>query len=516
MLFSSILFLFFFLPAALLLYFASPRGWRLGVLTLCSYAFYAWSDPRCLLLLLWVTIADYTFGNLLATKLPSPGIPGEGGVAAGEGLPKPGATSGSHPNPLPAYRTGGPMRRLLLIASLTNSIGMLFWFKYAGFAQQIANSTLAMFGVQGWTILRVVLPLGISFYTFESISYVIDIYRGIAHPAGERFRVPGRSRIAAEARGLVAFACYLAQFPHLVAGPIIRFQELETQLQRPRVSLTRMAKGILLFSFGLAKKVLIADTFAPVVDASYSGFSLNMGCAWYAVIAFAMQIYFDFSGYTDMAMGLGMMLGFRFPQNFNAPYRAIGIADFWRRWHITLSRWLRDYVYISLGGNRKGRSRTMINLLLTMLIGGIWHGAAWTFILWGLYNGVWLALERLLRRRQPVSGWRVPVATAATFVGVCIGWVLFRAPTPTAALGMYLAMFLPFQPTAGAMADQMLHAADLLAMLAGAAIVFSGIEAWPIARRLTWPRIALAVMVLLASLLLITIRASTPFLYFKF
>ncbi|HEV7298747.1 MAG TPA: MBOAT family protein [Tepidisphaeraceae bacterium] len=518
MVFSSILFLFFFLPAALLLYFASPRGGgRILVLTLLSFAFYAWSDPRFVLLLLWTAVFDYCMGNVIG-----------------------GAWSRRAEGPSPG------VRRVALVMSLTSSIGLLVWFKYAGFAQEMLNATLDLWGITGWTILAVVLPAGISFYTFESISYVVDIYRGHARPAVGRFldeererrqavradaahrgrasemalspvRLSLLSRLRVELRAFVAFACYLSQFPHLVAGPIIRYQELEDQLHRPRLGLTRFAKGAVLMSLGLAKKVLIADTIGPSVDVAFEAGLISWHHAWYAAIAFAFQIYFDFSGYTDMAMGLAMMFGFRFPRNFDSPYRATSITDFWRRWHMTLSRWLRDYIYISLGGNRRGEYRTYVNLLLTMLIGGLWHGAGMTFILWGAFHGTWLAIERATGAARPPRRGLVVVRTVATFLGVCVGWVFFRAGDVWMAISRLESMLVPFSQTSptGALSE-LFTLPVTLAMVAAALISFGGVEAWRVSRRLTLPRCAVAIGLFCVSIVVLAVRSSTPFLYFQF
>lgn len=493
MIFSSVLFLFFFLPAALLLYFVAPRPLRLTVLTLCSFAFYAWSDPRFVLLLLWTAVFDYCMGNVIG-----------------------GAWSRREPS--------RATKHIALVMSLTSSIGLLVWFKYAGFGQAMLSGAMEALGIGGWTIVAVVLPAGISFYTFESISYVVDVYRGTAKPAIARYvaesPAAGRSiaaRLMAEAKAFVAFACYLSQFPHLVAGPIIRFQELEAQLHRPRLSLRRFAKGIVLMSLGLAKKVLIADTLAPMIELGFTEGSISTHHAWWVVVGFALQIYFDFSGYTDMAMGMAMMLGFRFPRNFDAPYRATSITEFWRRWHMTLSRWLRDYIYIALGGNRRGHYRTYVNLFLTMLIGGLWHGAGWGFILWGAYHGIWLIIERAIGVRRPTSAVGTTVRVATTFAIVCLGWTLFRSPDALLGINLMFSMTMPFmQESSSFMAERLFDMATVLAFVVGGLVAFSGVEAWQVSRRLTIGRCAAAMALLVASILVLSTRSSTPFLYFKF
>ncbi|HEV2296565.1 MAG TPA: MBOAT family O-acyltransferase [Tepidisphaeraceae bacterium] len=499
MVFSSNVFLFVFLPLVLLLYYSSPRALRFVVLTMVSYVFYAWSDPRFVLLLLWTTLFDFVCGNFIG---------GHWRITRG---------------PPPQWVRGG-----VLAVSLGNSIGLLLFFKYAMFAQEMLNTWLDAFGAAAVPVLAVVLPAGISFYTFESISYVVDIYRGEARPAGERFLAnlpPGSggrtlfSRLTAEVRSFVAFACYLAQYPHLVAGPIIRYQELEPQLHHPLLTVERFGRGVFFLSLGLAKKVLLANTVGRAVELVFASGTLGWADAWWGVVAFAFQIYFDFSGYSDMAIGLALMLGFDFPRNFDAPYKAQSVTDFWRRWHITLSRWLRDYLYIPLGGNRKGPGRTYVNLMLTMLLGGLWHGASWNFAAWGLYHGAWLAVERAGGRRGVLpTGAPRWARVALTFAIVCVGWVLFRANDLTHALYLLMRLFLPLgdamntAPAALALYDAQI----VVAMVVSAAVAFGGVQTWDLARRLTVAKAALAIVLFAASVIVLSVSASNPFLYFRF
>jgi alginate O-acetyltransferase complex protein AlgI len=499
--FSSNIFLFIFLPTVLLFYYASPRPLRFATLTLFSYAFYAWSDPRFVLLLLWVTLVDFIAGNLI----------------------------GGH-WPLPLRFTSSRLtfyRRLILTLSLTNSLGLLAYFKYAMLGQELLNHLREYFGQAALPIATIVLPAGISFYTFESISYVVDIYRGIARPASERFlaavppdrRTPARYLLA-ELRSLVSFACYLAQFPHLVAGPIIRYQDLEPQLHQPETNVENFGRGVFFLSLGLAKKILIADTLARAVDPAFSGVYVGAANTWWATFAFSFQLYFDFSGYSDMAIGLALMLGFRFPKNFDAPYRATSVTDFWRRWHITLSSWLRDYLYIPLGGNRKGPARTYLNLLITMLLGGLWHGAALNFAAWGLYHGLWLALERRSRDRRPAAPpprLPRPLQIAITFLIVTLGWTIFRSENLLLALYRLTHMFLP----GGDLSRGAHHAAFydpqiVTAMAAAALVAFFGIPTWDLAQRITPAKIAFALLLFCASVVVLALNSTGPFLYFRF
>jgi alginate O-acetyltransferase complex protein AlgI len=301
-------------------------------------------------------------------------------------------------------------RKRLLIFSVSFNLGLLAFFKYTDFFLSSA----------GWLLnfdpplLRVVLPLGISFYTFETISYIVDVYRG---------------RIRA-VRQPLEYALYIMFFPHLIAGPIVRPRDFLPQLQRSkRFSWARMQLGVQIFLLGLFKKAVIADFLATVADPVFkTPAAYNSAAAWLAVLAYAGQIYCDFSGYSDMAIGSAHMLGFKLPNNFNMPYLAANIADFWRRWHISLSTWLRDYLYVPLGGNRHSSLATYRNLLLTMLLGGLWHGANWTFVAWGLYHGLLLAAHRLWPWKERFTRLR-PLGIAATFLAVCIGWVFFRAQT---------------------------------------------------------------------------------------
>ena len=313
-------------------------------------------------------------------------------------------------------------RRLLLALSLTANLGLLGFFKYFGFFTQIANDLARFLGGGPVPVMAMVLPVGISFYTFESMSYVIDVYRGIARPA----------------KSYLDYACFISFFPHLVAGPIIRYSDILHQFRdvhwvQRRPDWSQVNVGLLFFTMGMVKKLLIADALAarinPLWDLAGSHTSLGALASWTAVVGYTFRIYFDFSGYSDMAVGIGHLFGVRLPQNFNSPYKATDPSDFWRRWHMTLSLWLRDYLYIPLGGNRKGNLAR--NLMITMFLGGLWHGAAWLFILWGCWHGLLLTVFHFLKKR----GW-VPSNERAlghwfnrqvTFLLVVLGWVLFRA-----------------------------------------------------------------------------------------
>jgi len=303
-----------------------------------------------------------------------------------------------------------------------------------------------------------------------------------------------------------------------VAGPIIRFQELEPQLHERTHTFEKFAQGVFFFTFGFAKKVLVADSVAEIADAAFGAQALHPGAAWIGVIAYAFQIYFDFSGYSDMAIGLGLMLGFEFPKNFDSPYKATSITDFWRRWHITLSTWLRDYLYIPLGGNRKGHARTYMNLITVMLLGGLWHGAAWKYVLWGGIHGVWLAVERVTKFDK--LGW-IPqwARIAITFTVVNIAWVFFRAADMHAATS-YLACMFGLKgkiPATELLVRAQMYSPDHVAMLLLAAgIAFFGVQTWDLSKKITPWRATAAMLLFALSIRMLTLRAGTPFLYFQF
>ena len=382
---------FVFLTAVLLLFYCSPRPWRRWILLAASYYFYTCWNAKFLLLLMVLTVIDFVAGKWIA-------------------------------------RAQGPAKRkALLIASLGANLGFLGFFKYYNF---LAGNLAMIFGMPMRTFsLEIILPMGISFHTFQSMSYVIDVYRGEQAPISD----------------LIDYALYISFFPQLVAGPIVRARHFFADLYKWRMPTgEELNRGALLVVFGLLKKLAIADQFARIADTYFQNPAAHPGwlAAWSGVGAFSIQIFFDFSGYTDMAIGLAQLLGFHFPDNFRRPYLARNFTEFWRRWHISLSSWLRDYLYIPLGGNRKGRLRTYGNLILTMLLGGLWHGASWNFVIWGLYHGAWLALERALDVKSR-RGWRPADAfrIAFTFAAVTFGWVFFRAATLRESLAIAALMF---------------------------------------------------------------------------
>jgi alginate O-acetyltransferase complex protein AlgI len=390
MLFNSYTFIFAFLPVVLAGYAFlrryPERLWMIAWLVLASFFYYAWWRPEFLLLLIGSIVVNAALGKILIE-----------------------------------HRLGPTASKAVLVAGIAFNLGVLAYFKYAGFL--VANVNAA-FGT-GFTVPSIVLPIGISFITFQKIAFLVDAYRGEVR----NFTFPN-------------FALFVSFFPQLIAGPIVHHREVMPQFAKERQAADRVgdfAVGLSIFCVGLFKKVVVADSLAVYANAGFdalrAGQPLSFASAWIAVLAFSFQLYYDFSGYSDMAVGLARMFGIRFPANFHSPYKATGIIDFWRRWHITLSRFLRDYLYIPLGGNRHGPIRRYLNLAVVMLLGGLWHGANWTFVAWGAVHGALLGVNHAWRN-VPISKWRLMNSAAArvlfialTFLAVTLAWVPFRADT---------------------------------------------------------------------------------------
>jgi len=465
--FSSLLFVHAFLPVFLALYWLAPRPAKNSVAIAASLVFYAWGAPKFLPVVLGLGIVDYYLSHAI----------------------------------------GRSRSRMLLVLGVTMHLSVLAYFKYSNFFVEQLDALLAMTGAGPVSWTKVVLPIGVSFITFEEISYLCDVYRGDARPA----------------RRLSHYVLFLTLFPHSIAGPIFRWKDLEAQLAERTHDWALVRSGFERFSQGLAKKVLVADSVGVITDGVFALTSaqLTTPLAWLGAIAYSVQIYFDFSGYSDMAIGLGRMIGFRFKENFNRPYISASFTEFWTRWHISLSSWLRDYLYIPLGGNRHGRQRALLNLLIVFLLSGLWHGAAWTFVLWGAYHGVFVTLERLLGERRA----RIPLVVqhASTLALVVIGWVLFRATSVDQAGDFFSAMFgfaaggvdLPRVPDAVLMPRFAMFTLVVASVIALAPILTKGREV-RVPRWLQNLAHAGYVLLFVLSAMHLTNMRITPLIYFKF
>ncbi|WP_297691522.1 MBOAT family O-acyltransferase [Phenylobacterium sp.] len=469
MLFASPTFLFFFLPACLAVYFA-VRGIRAknAVLIGASLVFYAWGEPRFVPLI--AAMALFNYGAALA-------------IDARE----------------------GPARRWALGLAAAANLAVLGVFKYADFVVGSLDPLLAPAGV-ALEPPHIPLPLGISFFTFHCLSYLIDTFRR---------RFPANRRLS-------EVALYIALFPQLIAGPIVRYKTIARRLRVRRHSLGLVSAGLRIFVIGLAQKLLLADPLAPLANACFDRTARpDLLEAWAGTLAYALQIYFDFAGYSTMAIGLGLVFGFRLPRNFRTPYASRSITEFWRRWHISLSTWFRDYLYIPLGGNRSGAAATYRNLVVVFLLCGLWHGASWTFVLWGAWHGLFLVLERaglgsMLRRAPPPAAW------AYALIIVVLGWVLFRAPHMSQAVEVWRGL-VGLNGTGGFGATMALafRKQQLWAFAIGGLLAVFGLPRRRLPRlrlgpALAWGDNAASLVLLGASLLRIAAGTYSPFLYFRF
>lgn len=476
MVFSSPLFLFYFLPTFLALYWLAPHRLQNGVALGASLLFYAWGGLHFLGLFLGSVVVNFFLIR---------------GMAATPERWK---------------------QRIFLLISILINVGMLFYFKYANFFLDNVSAVRGYFGGPALTWEKVALPIGISFFTFEKLTYTIDVYRGVNQPL----------------RSFRDFLLYIMLFPKLIAGPIVRFHEIAGQLTDRRAFDTADEKlaGLFRFGIGLAKKVLIANVLGEQADLIFQLDPANVSVplAWLGALAYTFQIYFDFSGYSDMAIGLGRAMGFQFPENFNSPYVARSITEFWQRWHITLGRWMRDYLYIPLGGNRVNPSRLYLNLGTVFILSGFWHGAAWNFVAWGAYHGLFLVLDRLflLRLYRKIGA----LSIVPTFLVTVVGWVLFRADTLGGAL-RYGGRLVGYG--AGTTAP-LPYLDNELWLTLGLAAVFSFGAAWPrlehwgvalLAQSHFTLRRALGLALSTAALLVLSLSyivgsSFNPFIYFRF
>ena len=475
MVFSSNIFLLYFLPVFLLFYFVCPRRFRNYVILLFSIVFYAYGGPEFILILLGSTTATYFLVKAMCRT--------------------------------EKLRT----KKWLCAIAIVLNLGLLVYFKYANFLVDNVNALLSLFHANGINLSKIVLPIGISFFTFQSITYVLDTYRGQVKPMDK----------------LTDYIVYIMMFPQLIAGPIVKYGDVEQQLRHRESPPDECLHGFYRFVIGLSKKVLIADVIAVRADACFGGdlATLDMGTAWIGSLAYTMQLYFDFSGYSDMAIGLGRIMGFKFPENFNNPYTSRSITEFWRRWHMTLGNFIMNYLYIPLGGNRKGKGRTYLNLWICFLLSGLWHGAAWTFVLWGAFHGFFIVLEKMFKvKRDQRSAFGGVLLTLLTFLIVNFGWVLFRAETVSQAFDYYRAMFsFNFDGFSWAAAGKQFYTMLIVA------VVFSFLTLFPFGRKIeqavfyrkygTGGHIVAWIVAMLMLFFCVAAMNATgfsPFIYFRF
>ena len=468
--------------------YRAPQRWRNFWLILTGYLFYGWAEPRFVPLMFLTTSVDWLMSLVIAHNTWRVwGVAGQ---------------------PVPLLARGAPRTRLqrgAITISIVSNLVVLGFFKYFNFGLDSYNALAGAAGLHGaqWdTALHVVLPLGISFYTFQALSYTIDVYRGDAEAMAN----------------FIDFSCFVSMVPHLVAGPILKFSFLAEQLKSRTLTFEKFSRGSTFFMLGLAKKILLANPCGKVADTMFDANSVHTLDAWFGAVAYSFQIYFDFSGYSDMAIGLGLMLGFIFAKNFDAPYRAESITDFWRRWHISLSTWLREYLYIPLGGNRRGLGRTYANLVITMLLGGLWHGASWTFVIWGGLHGGMLALERRFGREGFYARMPRALRVAITFVVVLLGWAFFRAASLPRALSYLASMFGLHHaaPSADLLGGIVYQPYYLLCVGLAALVVWLGRQTWEWTQRLTMPKVAVCFALAWLALVVLAVQEYNPFIYFIF
>ena len=460
MVFSSNVFLFVFLPLTLGAYYLTPRRGRNLCLLAASLIFYGWGEPRYLAIMIFVVLLNYAGGLVLA--------------------------------PLRSRRSG----RFALALVIAANLAVLFYFKYTAFFLRSLNELFLL--SPALRIPKIALPIGISFYIFQSMSYSIDVYRGVVAPQ----------------RSPIKFGAYVSMFPQLIAGPVVRYRDIAQQLEERQENLKQIASGVEIFIIGLGKKVLLANQVGQLWQALL-GESGTLA-AWVGMAAYTLQIYFDFSGYSDMAIGLGRMLGFEFLKNFDYPYISRSVTEFWRRWHISLSSWFREYVYIPLGGNRKGLARQIFNLLVVWALTGLWHGASWNFVLWGLYYALLLIAEKLflLRAAEKLPIW---LRRIGVLLAVSLGWMLFYFEDGS-ALCAFLSRLVRFAPLSAHTADQILGYLPIL-LVASLAATPLGRRAGEALSSRRWAGI-LRLCALLAVFLLcaaeLASQSYNPFIYFRF
>jgi len=483
MVFSSIIFLFFFLPLTLLIYPLVGKKLRNLFLLTASLTFYAWGEGIYILVMLASILVNYVCGRMIVRR------------------------EGDRPS------------RAVLVVAVVLNLCLLGFFKYGNFILDNVNSMFALIGLAAIPTQAIHLPIGISFFTFQALSYVVDVYR--------------RKVVAQD--NLIKLGLYISMFPQLIAGPIVRYEDIAAELINRKINRHGFASGVQRFTYGLGKKVLLANPMAAIADKIFllPSEGLSTSLAWLGAVCYTLQIYFDFSGYSDMAIGLGRMFGFHFPENFNYPYISKSIREFWRRWHISLSSWLRDYLYIPLGGNRMGPVRTYQNLFVVFLLCGLWHGASWTFILWGIYHGFFLILERTRMGEWLGKLWQ-PLQHVLTVLIVMVGWVLFRSETIGGACGYIGAMF-GFDQLADKGKSVTMYLDNKAMVEICLAIIFS-MPAWPFVLKIKdaitdqlngpWRHAAwntfhctnffIIVIIIYAAVISLAAGVYNPFIYFRF
>ncbi|MBR6226843.1 MAG: MBOAT family protein [Bacteroidales bacterium] len=471
MVFSSNIFLFFFLPIFLIAYFVTPQKFRNYTLLLFSLIFYAYGAPDFVFLLVGECIINYFIVR---------------------GMAKTEKTS---------------TKKWLCALSVIMALGLLLYFKYANFFMDNLNAILGWMHHEpvGW--MKVALPIGISFFTFQSITYTLDVYRGTTPPSEK----------------LTDYVLYIMMFPQLIAGPIVNYNNVAAQLVERTSTMEDRVVGFYRFIIGLGKKVLIANTLAAYADQVFAMnyADLATSTAWIGILSYTFQIYFDFSGYSDMAIGLGKMMGFKFPENFNDPYTSRSVTEFWKRWHMTLGNFIMNYLYIPLGGNRKGKGRMYLNLWLCFLLSGLWHGASWTFVLWGAFHGLFICADKLFLKDLLKKAGKWP-AVILTFFVVNMGWVLFRVDTAADAGGFYQALFT-FKGGLTQPADRLFWFTFGLAVVFSFLTLFKGgqrlqdtIFADHYSKGLSWTMFAICLILLILSAGSLCVSDFNPFIYFRF
>ncbi len=468
MVFASLEFLTLFLPAFLIIYALVPASWRNATLLFSSWIFYGWWSPIYLLMFIFLILVGWVGGMVIE----------RGGHTAARGW--------------------------ALAGFITLNIGTLCWYKYANILVETTNTVLVHAGAMPIEWQRVALPIGLSFIVLQSISYLIDVYR----------------RTVDVDRSFISFGAYQSMFVHLIAGPIIRYDWVKRELQSRPFDWSTFSLGARRFMIGISMKVLIGDTLAPVVDVAFATSNPSFLDAWIGCLAYSLQLFFDFAGYSAMAIGLGQMLGFRFPENFNHPYLAISIQDFWRRWHLSLSSWIRDYLYIPLGGSRLGEVRTYVNLFLTMAIAGLWHGGdTWNFLLWGMAHGLALCIARAWGRTTFVQP-ALWLSRLVTLLFVVMAWTIFRAHSFDQAMHMYSGQLGMNGFGLGDALHVALRPAHMLAFTLGIACIVAPAMRQRLERRVPMPIQTLfglwPLFAFLLSFALIASRGAVPFLYFQF